>query len=34
MDDDNNSPLDLLRLLGLAGLFGLKRKNDCEEKVC
>jgi MYXO-CTERM domain-containing protein len=33
MDDDNDSPWELLGLLGLAGLFGLKRRNDREEKV-
>ncbi|MEJ9305907.1 WGxxGxxG family protein [Priestia megaterium] len=33
VDDDNDSPWELLGLLGLAGLFGLKRKDDREEKV-
>ncbi|AJI21890.1 WGxxGxxG-CTERM domain-containing protein [Priestia megaterium] len=33
VDDDNDSPWELLGLLGLAGLFGLKRRDDREEKV-
>ena len=33
VDDDNDSPWELLGLLGLACLFGLKRRDDREEKV-
>ncbi|CAH0265311.1 MULTISPECIES: WGxxGxxG family protein [Priestia] len=33
VDDDNDSPWELLGLLGLVGLFGLKRRDDREEKV-
>lgn len=34
VDDDNDLFWELLGLLGLVGLFGFKRRDDCEEKVC